>query len=675
MYEEFYGLSAAPFQINPDPGFYFESKGHGSAYQYLRFGAFQGEGFIVVTGEIGAGKTTLLRALLEELDPARVVAAQVVSTQLGADELLSAVALAFGMRVEGLSKARLLVTLEAFLATLATSNRRALLIVDEAQNLSLESIEELRMLSNFQFGNRALLQSFLVGQPELREMLRQPRLEQLRQRILASCHLGPMDSSETRGYIEHRLRHVGWRDRPTFEPRAFDLIHQATGGVPRRINILCNRLMLSAYLDEAQRIEVDRVRRIELELRNEANTGLPAVLPHGEASAVGPLLCVVGSVQALWAVGALQQAFASREDLPPVHLLRLVGASAICDDSQALEDLRAFGVIEPGASVRMREEDPVRCLADVAQAMAAQIQLLRPGAVLVAGDGMAELASAMAAMAANLPVVRVTVGAAGARADPSARRRGELLDRAANLLFVATEDERQRLLAQGHSPEAVHLVGSVAVDAARFTMEQGLRAGGGGEGVFEREGLSRSLLTDPAGYVLVGLREPQARTSLETLVSLDLSLRESGWRLALVCPVDGERRVELGEACARAMATDVRVVGAGGHAHWLAHLRHARCLVTDDAWLQAQALAFGVPCLDLPASVSGGEASGHGESGAPKALAHLARQLTDIISSGGRRVQPPPLYDGHAAQRIAAELADWLLARQDHEYHRFLQRA
>ncbi|WP_297911506.1 AAA family ATPase, partial [Thiomonas sp.] len=221
MYEQFYGLSGPPFQIHPDPGFYFESKGHATAYQYLRFGAFQGEGFIVVTGEIGAGKTTLLRALLAELDPAKIVAAQIVSTQLGADDLLSAVGLAFGINVEGLSKARVLVTLEAYLATLATSNRRALLIVDEAQNLSPGAIEELRMLSNFQFGSKALLQSFLVGQPELRDIIRLPQMEQLRQRVLASCHLGPMEAPETRAYVEHRLRHVGWSGRPAFDDEAF----------------------------------------------------------------------------------------------------------------------------------------------------------------------------------------------------------------------------------------------------------------------------------------------------------------------------------------------------------------------------------------------------------------------------------------------------------------------
>ncbi|MDE2256041.1 MAG: XrtA-associated ATPase, partial [Betaproteobacteria bacterium] len=277
MYEQFFGLSAPPFQINPDPSFYFESKGHGSAHQYLRFGAFQGEGFIVLTGDIGAGKTTLLRALLAELDPAKVVAAQIVSTQLEAGELLSAVALAFGIPCDGMSKAKLLVTLEAFLASLAATHRRALLIIDEAQNLGPAAIEELRMLSNFQFGSRALLQSFLVGQPELRDILRLPQMEQLRQRVIASCHLGPMDAAETRAYIEHRLRHVGWANRPAFNDEAFESVHHWSAGVPRRINMLCSRLLLAAFLENSEFIDAERVERVAAEIRDElAGTAQPS---------------------------------------------------------------------------------------------------------------------------------------------------------------------------------------------------------------------------------------------------------------------------------------------------------------------------------------------------------------------------------------------------------------
>src|SRR4030095_10176326 len=179
MYEDFYGLTGKPFQLSPDPAFYFGSKGHSSAFSYLKYGVYQGEGFLVITGDIGTGKTTLVRALLDELDTGEVVAAQIVNTQLDADDLLRSVATAFGINVgpdDG--KAHLLATIEAFLLTTFQRGKRALLIVDEAQNLGARSLEELRMLSNFQCGDNALLQSFLIGQPELRMLMRSPLMEQ-----------------------------------------------------------------------------------------------------------------------------------------------------------------------------------------------------------------------------------------------------------------------------------------------------------------------------------------------------------------------------------------------------------------------------------------------------------------------------------------------------------------
>ena len=210
MYETYFGLTGKPFQLNPDPSFYFGSRGHKRAFAYLEYGLYQSEGFIIITGEVGAGKTTIVRSLLEQLDPGKVIAAQLVSTQLEADDLLRAVAMAFGVEALGFDKATILASLETFLDKVTAEGKRALLIVDEAQNLSPRAVEELRMLSNFQRGNQALLQSFLVGQPELRDLMQSPQMQQLRQRVIASYHLGPLDDSEVQGYIEHRLRHVGW---------------------------------------------------------------------------------------------------------------------------------------------------------------------------------------------------------------------------------------------------------------------------------------------------------------------------------------------------------------------------------------------------------------------------------------------------------------------------------
>ena len=269
MYESFFGLTGKPFQLNPDPSFYFGSRGHKRAFAYLEYGLYQSEGFIVITGEIGAGKTTIVRSLLEQLDPTKVVAAQIVSTQLDADDMLRAVGVAFGLPVASVDKAMLLASLEAHFCQLAVENKRALLVVDEAQNLTPRAVEELRMLSNFQLGDRALLQSFLVGQPELREMMQGPGMQQLRQRIIASYHLGPLDKTETKAYVEHRLHHVGWKDDPHFEPASFELIHALTGGIPRRINTLCNRLLLAAFLGERHVLTESDVQAVAGEIRDE----------------------------------------------------------------------------------------------------------------------------------------------------------------------------------------------------------------------------------------------------------------------------------------------------------------------------------------------------------------------------------------------------------------------
>jgi putative secretion ATPase (PEP-CTERM system associated) len=209
------------------------------------------EGFIVITGEVGAGKTTIVRGLLDSLMPNSIVAAHLVSTQLGAEDTLRLVGAAFGVPVHGVSKSGLLLALEAYFIAQTLHGKRCLLIVDEAQNLQPQAVEELRMLSNFQNGKDALLQTFLVGQPEFREILQNANMLQLRQRVTAACHLGPLDAAETRSYILHRLKCAGAEGRPTFEEDVFGGIYDYTDGIPRRINGLCDRLLLQGFLDDS----------------------------------------------------------------------------------------------------------------------------------------------------------------------------------------------------------------------------------------------------------------------------------------------------------------------------------------------------------------------------------------------------------------------------------------
>ena len=218
MYTGFYKLTGRPFQLTPDPRFYFDSRTHKKAMAYLTYGLSQGEGFIVITGEVGAGKTTVVGNLLNTLDDHQYVAAKIVTTQLEADNILRMIAAEFGLEHEGLDKAAILGRIEGFLRKAHDEKRRVLLIVDEAQNLPNSALEELRMLSNYQIGDTAMLQSFLVGQPQFRDRIaRDPDLEQVRQRIIATHHLMPMaDSRETGEYIEHRMKLVDWHGDPAF---------------------------------------------------------------------------------------------------------------------------------------------------------------------------------------------------------------------------------------------------------------------------------------------------------------------------------------------------------------------------------------------------------------------------------------------------------------------------
>ncbi len=662
MYEQFYGLSGPPFQIHPDPGFYFESKGHATAYQYLRFGAFQGEGFIVVTGEIGAGKTTLLRALLAELDPAKIVAAQIVSTQLGADDLLSAVGLAFGINVEGLSKARVLVTLEAYLATLATSNRRALLIVDEAQNLSPGAIEELRMLSNFQFGSKALLQSFLVGQPELRDIIRLPQMEQLRQRVLASCHLGPMEAPETRAYVEHRLRHVGWSGRPAFDDEAFAAIHQATQGVPRRINALCSRLLLSAFLESGERIDLERVRRVEREMREEITGEREkprAAAPGGVASS---LLCVAGSERDELVAAVLMRAFAAREDLPPARLLRFTEAPEPAGDTVAAR--RAGTAVDAAQTLELPAGPPAARVAQAAAALAAMLDASPPAALVAIGDGAIDLACAIVASEAGIPVVRVDAGASrGRRALPRQRRR-VLLDHLASVAFAADPVAGRLLETEGLPSHCIHVCGSLAGDVLRVGFSSSVDPGQ----VFRREGVPLSVLSDPAGYVLIGL-DDSSEEAADAVLGVDAQLRSMGWRVRMVWPVESALRERLAARCADAGAGAVNVIEASAGGEWLGLVRHARCLLTDSDRLRDEARAMGVPSLGFDEGAGGRV----GEAGARRQSAlRLAQGLADTIAGGDVRI-PCGAEQGSSAERIAGVLSDWLLARQDRNYRTFLE--
>lgn len=274
MYERYYGFSAPPFLLTPDSRFYFDSRAHARANAHLTFGLAQGEGFIVVTGEVGAGKTTLIERLLDQLDRDTYMVARINTTQVSGEDLFRLAMAGFGLDAPQDSKSSLLLQFEDVLRDHRLAGRRSLLIIDEAQNLSLAALEELRMLSNLTEGGRASLQTLLAGQPQFRRMLASPDLDQLRQRVLASYHLGPLTREETRGYILHRLTTAGWQGRPVWEEAAFGLVHDHSGGIPRRINRLCSRVLLYGALEESNEISAAMVQTTAEELASDLE-GMP----------------------------------------------------------------------------------------------------------------------------------------------------------------------------------------------------------------------------------------------------------------------------------------------------------------------------------------------------------------------------------------------------------------
>ena len=278
MYEEHFGFTDRPFALTPDPRFWVDTATHRKAMSYLGYGLAQGEGFIVITGDIGAGKTTLVGHLMGRIDPSRLNPIKIVSTAIEADDLLRTVAAGLGVEGEGKSKAELLKLIERGLHAVARTGRRTLLIVDEAQALPVSALEELRMLSNFQAGGRAMLQIFLLGQPEFRDRLNgSNRLEQLRQRVIALHHLDPMGEAEVEGYVAHRLQIAGWTGRPDFADDVFPLVFEATGGVPRRLNQLMGRVLLHAALSGAELIDAGLVQSVIDDAARDVRT--PAPLP------------------------------------------------------------------------------------------------------------------------------------------------------------------------------------------------------------------------------------------------------------------------------------------------------------------------------------------------------------------------------------------------------------
>ena len=269
MYHEYYQLKTDPFRLSPDHHFCLRHTIFTKAKAYMQFAVERAEGFVMITGRPGTGKTTLIEDVLASLGDQEFLSAELVSAQLEGDDLLRMTAFNFGILADGKTKSQLLLEMQGFFSDRIADGQRPLLVVDEAQGLSLNALEELRLLTNMRIDGRPMLQIFLVGQEDLRDLVQDPRMEQLHQRMIATCHLEPLDLKQTAAYVMHRLKVAGWNGKPELRARIFPPLYRFSHGIPRRINLFMGRLLLHGWLEEKTELSEREAQLVFEELRQE----------------------------------------------------------------------------------------------------------------------------------------------------------------------------------------------------------------------------------------------------------------------------------------------------------------------------------------------------------------------------------------------------------------------
>ena len=373
MYERFYELRERPFALSPDPDYLYPSRVHREALDYLRYGLESHAGFIVITGEIGSGKTTLLQTLLRGLDSQTTVA-RIVNTMLDPRELLETIMIDFGMDPGGRSKPLLLRDLAQYLVDQRLAGRMVLLVIDEAQNLSLATLEELRMLSNLETEKSKLMQVVLVGQPNLRDKLNAPELEQLRQRITVSYHLQPLDPNETENYINHRLKRAALGVPLEFPRAVTNAIHARSRGVPRIINVICDAALVFGYAEERRQVDTALVEEVLGELELTGVLPSPVAAPVSRPAAASPVaVAPAPALVGVAATGAMHAAAATA-----------TVASAAASVTAAGPELneRAAQLDQREQTLKQRERE----LAEQRRILAEEYRLLRARVTAPAAD-------------------------------------------------------------------------------------------------------------------------------------------------------------------------------------------------------------------------------------------------------------------------------------------------
>jgi type II secretory pathway predicted ATPase ExeA/UDP-N-acetylglucosamine 2-epimerase len=714
MYESYFGLTGLPFQLGPDTRFFFAAGNYGDALDALRRGVENRAKLMVVSGQIGAGKTLLLRMLLERLESASISTVHLSGAHLDGTTLAETLSLALALPNKKSVRERL----DGLVEHLRLCALPTLLAIDEAQHLTPDAFSFLESLAKANAGSAAPLQLLLVGQPELRSALEASENSNFKRILEVHLQLEPLDRIDTRSYIEYRLRQVGWHGTPVFESEAFHAIHDCTFGVPRKVHLLCNRLLMAAFAASLQRIDRALVSSAATELHAEfelsaapvsgpahpssfslATAPVPAwaiepgfataskfhiarserpsaavdhsslaqvpvsgvgsrkLLDVNEAHASGLLLYVVAGLGDHVQAAASLRAIQKRGSLPPVRLVRAYVNAALTLNRGLFPDhfLKHMAPLSLGVA-----EWPAEGRADeVGDRFAAVVRSTRPCAVVVSHGSATALACAEVARANGVPVVHL---GAGQRAEPASGLRDATLravDGLADMLLTESSNARENLEAEGVAPDRIHNIGSLAADVVNDALR---RLDMGAPGLL-RGLVPPAFMADRRGYGVIGLGtsgEASERDSLERMLRLLAFVSRD---LALIWPL-GESTRRATEAYRLTRMLDgerIACVPSQPHIAMVELMRHATCVLTNSWRVQLEALALRVPCLFIGRfhqRIDNEVDRLNYRVGESSTAA--TRAIWNIVYNGRPSARLPPSWDGCAADRMAASLEPFL---------------
>lgn len=658
MYERHFGITDLPFKLSPDPFFYFGSRQHQAALDAVRQAFTRELPFIILSGEVGAGKTTILRAWLPEVEAAGVAVGQIANTQLDADDLMFAITVAFGIEMRPDTNGSCDAALRGFLHTL--QGREALIVIDEAQNLSHDALRRLAALADTASEERASLRICLAGQPELRANIANPALREFMSRVQHSSHLVALDAVQMRQYIEHRLRRVGWSGTPSFDIGAFDSIHQSTGGIPRRINVLCNRLLLAQFLGDGRHIDAQSVaaaaRALRAETGDHAFAGgtqrCPSEIPRLPTIESGAIVVVVSGRSDHIKSIPLLRALGRRRDIPPAVLLAVTDERTWSLD----RDLHAFAGISQQRLVLAQGARPQPSV--VGERFKHFLQVWLPSAVMVIDGDEFSLCCATVAHDACVPLVHVDSNACAEGLDSTAPSPRDAIGRLADLRFG---DPSESHLRRERCSSPFVGAGNLLIDSVYLAAQMTAR-----RAQPDAYSAARQYADKQRGYGIVALEQRPETLNEPCREAVVPVIRGLSRELPLFWPLPRETMRSLRQTCTAQALAGERIVCIEdlGYAAYIGLLRDATCVLTDALNVVDEAAAVGVACLWMGGG--GDEDAGHHRrlpcrdvgSSATRAV----RAVWEILFGIGRSATVSgPGRDGHAAIRMSAYLARWLI--------------